>query len=379
VLTVSSITIDGVAVPLGQVAADVIIRHGRLAFTDGATAATAQVTVIGAGRSFVRGITLSKPLVVNYSVDGGPAAPRFTGRTTDATLDGDALTVIAVGRLSTLDGYTVGTNLYAQETWTSRVTRIFSDAGLLSYLRMNVGSFNPVLISRPAGNPVSLAQYLDDLLAMIGGVAYDMPDGTIMVESPGVRSTANPVRLSPAIVAYAPRWEKVLPGYNTATCAYGGPGLNTGTKTSTDTAAVALYGPRPVTVSPSEIANAADAQTLVDSIVARQKDPRWATPASMVITPVELSIGVGVQIPSLPASAPYGTWTGILEGWTDQIQSDGQAVDWTMDLALSDPALIGAPLLAWADVPATGYAWDQINQVTAWDDATTLDTLTPVP
>jgi len=378
-LTVVSVTLDGVALPLDQVAADITIRHGRSSYYDGPTAATAQVTVLGATRSLVRGITLSKPLVVNYSVDGAAAKPRFTGRTTDATLDDDALTIIAVGRLSTLDGYTVGGYLYAQETWTTRVTRLFSDAGILSALRLNVGTFNPVLISRPAGNPLGLAAYLDDLLGMIGGIMYDAPDGTITIESPGVRTTDNPVHIGPDIVAYAPRWQKVLPGYNQATCGYGGPGLNTGTVTATDTDAVTLYGPRPVTVTPSEIANKTDAQSLVDSIVARQADPRWSTPAAVILDPLDITVGQAVQIPQLPAAAPYGTWTGIVEGWTDNIGSDGRSVAWTMELNLSDPALVGAPLLAWADVPTTGYAWDQINQVTAWDDATTLDTITPVP
>ena len=385
-LDVVSITLDGAELPLDQVVADVVIRHGRSSYTDGPTASTAQITVIGADRTFVRGITLSKPLVVSYAVDGGPTTPRFTGRTTDATVDGDAVTVIAVGRLSTLDGYTINTvaqGIYPQQNWSSRVARIFADAGLSTSVLFDVGTFNPVLIQRAAGGPGGtgspLAQYLDELLAMIGGTAYDLPDGRIMIESAGVRTTDAPVRIPPELVAYAPRWEKVLPGANSATCGYGGPGYNTGTVTASDTAAAAVYGPRPVTVDPSEILNQTDAQSLVDSIVARQADARWSTPAALLVDPLELTIGGAYQIPGLPVPAPYGTWTAILEGWTDTIASDGTAVEWRTELALSDPALIGAPLLAWQDVPATGYAWDEINQTTAWDDATTLDTLTPIP
>src|SRR5262252_3503499 len=148
VLTIPSITLDGSPLPLGQVAADVTIRHGRSSYFDGATASTCQITALGVSRSLVQSVKLGAALVVNYSADGGPPAPRFTGRTTDATLDGDALTIIGVGKISTLDGFTVGASgaAYPQETWSSRVGRVFQDAGLITILDLATDpALNPVL------------------------------------------------------------------------------------------------------------------------------------------------------------------------------------------------------------------------------------------
>src|SRR5262249_53786733 len=121
------------------------------------------------------------------------------------------------GRISTLDAYTVGTYLYVQETWTARVTRLFSDAGLLGYLDLAYAeTYNPVLNQR-ALNPVSLASYLDDLLALVGGVMSDTPAGHVLIEAATSRTASNPLTIPPADVLYAPRWQKVLPGANKAT------------------------------------------------------------------------------------------------------------------------------------------------------------------
>ena len=70
-------------------------------------------------------------MAVTVKDGAGPASPRFTGRVTDARLDGDRLTVIGAGRVSTLRNYPIGeAGVWPVETWSARVTRVFTEAGM---------------------------------------------------------------------------------------------------------------------------------------------------------------------------------------------------------------------------------------------------------
>jgi hypothetical protein len=379
VLAVSSIVLDGVTLDLHGVAADVTIRIGRSDYFDSFTPSTCQLTLLGVSRTFVRSVTLSRPLVINTSLDGAAAKPRFTGRTTDATLDGDALTVIAVGRLSTLDAYTVGKVAYPLERWDDRIVRLFNETLGGWALRIAGYAQPPYVNARPA-NPVSLAAYLDDLCNMAGAILNDTPDGLILLEEATTRTGAAPTTIPASEVVYAPIWEKVLPGSNKATVPYGtaSPQL---TKTSSDATAIAQYGERATVVSPSEIAygdpyaGSLTAQDIADRIVQRQAAPRWLTRAATLLHGIELpspQIGKAVKLPGLPASAPYAIWTAIVEGWTDTIQSDGVNVQWIQELALSDPALSGVVVhLAWEDMAATDH-WNTIDPTVTWANADAL-------
>jgi hypothetical protein len=378
-LVISSILIDGAAVPLSTVAADVTIRIGRSTYWDSFTASTCQVTLLGVTRTFVRGVTLSRPLVVNYSLNGAAPKPRFTGRTTDATLDGDALTLIAVGRLSTLDAYTVGKVAYPQERWDDRISRLFQEtfgSGVLTWVGY---ALPPYVNARPAA-PVSMAQYLDELCNMAGAIMNDTPAGKILIEEATTRTASAPTSIAPENVVYAPRWEKVLPGSNKATVPYG-TSTPQAVKTAADAAAAAQYGERAMTVSPSEIAfggptsGSLAADVIAQRIVDRQSYPRWTTPAVTLLAGIVLpspEIGRPVKLTSLPASAPFSPWTATVEGWTDNIVSDGETVTWGMELSLSDPFLSGVIVhVAWEDLPPTDL-WSTIDPTVTWENADAL-------
>lgn len=127
-LEVSSITVDGAGLELDDVLADVTIRHGRTGFFDSSSPSTCQLTLLGVTRALTRPFRLGSTLVVN-ATDGATIAPRFTGRFTDAQVDGDTLTAIAVGDLRTLPGYEL-VAAYPEEKWSARVLRVFTAAGL---------------------------------------------------------------------------------------------------------------------------------------------------------------------------------------------------------------------------------------------------------
>jgi hypothetical protein len=371
ILAVTSITLDGVALDLDDVLADVTIRHGRAGYFDSASPSTCQIELLGVGRAFTRPFRLGSELIVN-ATDGSTVAPQFTGRLTDADLVGDELTAIAVGRLRTLSGYTVGAVAYPEEAWSARVARAFAEAGLGAVLELEVGAFDPVLVARPA-EPVSLAAMLDELAETVESAVADRPDGRILVQALNARTGAGTVALDPAEVAYAPAWEMRLPAANVVTVDYGEPAASV---SSRDASSVALYGPIAATIT-TDIKGAGDATTVVFNRLARSAYARWTIPAAGLLFGRRLPIGKPVGLSSLPPAAPFPSWAPVLEGWTDRIVSDGEKLVWTMELALSDPLLSGLTL-AWQAIPAdAAHRWNTINPAVAWLDALTLTDLDP--
>lgn len=370
-LALTSITLDGAAIPFADVLADLTIRHGRAGYFDSASPSTAQLSLLGVDRAFTRPFALGSLLVVN-ATNGSTIAPRFTGRLTDGDLVGDELTVIAVGRLRTLSGYTVGVGAYPEETWSARVTRAFTEAGLAAQLELVSGAFNPTLLARPA-DPTSLASLLDELAETVQSAVADRPDGRILVQAINARSSTGAAALDPAEVAYAPAWTIRLPAANIITVRYGDPEAAV---TVTDAASVAIYGPIEATID-TDLKLTADATTMANARLERGAYAHWTTPATELLYGRRLEVGKPVGLSSLPPAAPFPSWSPILEGWTDRVVSDGEELVWTMELALSDPLLSGLTL-TWESVPATSsYLWNTINATVAWLDALTLSDLDP--
>jgi hypothetical protein len=368
-LTILAITIDGVPVPLDRVVADVTIHHGRADFFDSASASTCQLTLLGVTRAMMRPFRLGSLLVVT-AIDAAGSAPRFTGRFTDGSLLGDSFTGIAVARLRTLSGYTVGTAAYPEETWSARVTRIFGEAGLAAQLVLETGTLDPILLARPI-EPVALSAYLDSLATMLQAAVVDLPDGTILVQALAARSVAGAFALDPAEVQYSPTWAQRLPGGNVVTVTYGEPEASV---SSSDAASVALYGPITATIG-TDFKLAADANQVLQNRLGRDAYAHWTVPSAPLLVGRRLRIGKPVTLSLLPAASPYDPWTAILEGYTDTIVSDGDELAWTMELAMSDPLLSGITL-SWNETPPA-YKWNTINQTVAWRDALSLDSLTP--
>lgn len=368
-LTPTAVKIDGTPLNLDGVLADVVIRHGRSGYADEASPSTCQVTLLGVSHAFTRPFKLGASLVIEAS-DGSTVAPAFTGKFTDATLDGDRLTAIAVGVLRTFSGYTIGAGDYPAEPWSARVTRAFTDAGLAGLLELQAGSFDPLLRARPA-DPISLAGYLSELAASVSTAIADRPNGNVLVQAVSARTLAARVALDPSEVAYVPEWSMRLPGANVVTIAYGAPEA---TIVRSDPTSVALYGPIAGDLK-TELAGSAEAEAAARNRLAHDAYSHWTIPGLELLVGRRYSIGTPLTLSGLPGSAPFEPWTPILEGWTDHVVSDGEELDWSMELALSDPLLSGLTL-PWNAVPAA-LTWQTINQTVAWVDALTLSDLQP--
>jgi hypothetical protein len=362
-----SVLVDGAAIALADVFASVTIHHGRVGAFDDPSSSTCQITILDVDKAFVRPFRTGAELAITAAPkDGGASAPRFSGRITDCTLDVNALTVVAASTLSRLESFTVSTVDWPREYWSERVNRAFSEAGLAGTQDFpDAGDFNPILVARVA-SPRSLSAELAALAPMVGAAIADRPDGRVLIQPLSARSLSSMVSLDPALVEYAPEWDQVLPDANVVTVNYAG-----GSVTRTDEESRAHYDDRPLVLE-TEFESQADAETLARLRVATFAWSHWNILGAPLLAGVELAIGTPIELSELPPASPYNPWTPILEGWRDQIDGDA----WTMELALSDPSSSGLTL-PWEAVPAD-YLWNTINPATAWRDALTLDSLTPV-
>lgn len=359
-----AVNLNGAALNLDDVLSDVSIRHGGADPLTAADPASTQIILRGVTRAYSKAFRVGGALTINARV-GASSLPRFTGTVSDARLEDDELTVIGVGRKSTLWRYTIGAGAWPAETWSLRVARAFAEAGLSSSLVCQVGAFNPTLAAR-AAQPVDLSSYLSTVSDDVGAVVCDLPDGRVLVQALNARTFAAPLELDPALVVYAPPWEQALVVENAVTVNYTGGA----TFTATDPASADLFGPFPASID-TELQNLADAQTRANDRLARRAYPRWIVSGAPLIAGYQtLSIGSTVILRELPDSAPYAAWQPVLEGWVDRITGD----EWTMSLALSDPYLSGLSL-PWSSAPGK---WNTIDPAVAWRDANTPGDLVPL-
>lgn len=367
-----SVLVDGIAIALDSVDADVTIHAGRDDITAEPTASTCQLTLRDVPQHFVHGFRTGVPLVVTVRDGAGASSPRFTGLVTDATLDDDDLTAIAAGRLSTFYRYPIGAGAWPVEAWTARVARIFAEAGLSSLLVLEPDpGFDPQLAARDpeTAGPTTLGDYLAFLAPMLGAAVADLPDGRVLVQTIGSRTLEDVVELDPADVAFVPQWLQTLPVGNVVTVTYQAD--QGASVTVDDPTSVDIYGERERRID-TAFANEADAAHWAAQALARGAFAHWNIPSAPVLRGLELDVGRPVELSGMPASSPFEPWTPIVEGWLDTLSGSA----WTMALSLSDPLASGL-LLPWNTVPAE-YLWNTVNPSTAWRDALTLDDLAPV-
>lgn len=301
-----TVKIEGATIPLAEVLADLVIHHGRTDISDEPTATTCQLTLLGVDQALIAGFEVGQALEVTVKDGAGPSVPRFTGRITDARLDGDLLTVIGAGRVSILRNYPIGlAGVWPVETWSARVTRIFTEAGLEDLLDLERDpAFDPPLAARDSvtAGPTTLGDYLAFLAPMVGALVADRLDGRILVQAIGARTLDASYALDPAIVAYAPVWVEELPRGNIVTVRYTGD--QSESVTVTDTASVLLYGDRPETIDTS-IVSASDATARATQRLGRSAFSHWNIPEAPVLQGLDLQIGIPIVLDGMPASAPF--------------------------------------------------------------------------
>lgn len=366
-----SVVLAGNSIPLAGILAELTIHHGRGDISDDPTATTCQLTLVGVSNALVTAFEVGQSLAVTVRDGTNPPVPRFTGTITDATLADDFLTIIGVGDVSKLRQYEIGAADWPAETWSARVTRCFTEAGLDARLELYPEpGFDPMLVGRTTATAgtTTLGDYLAFLAAMIGAAVTDRPNGDFLVQAIGSRSIDNATPIDPDDVEFAPAWQSELPRGNIVTVRYTGD--QSEHVTVVDDASIDLYGPRPETID-TTFANVADATTRATTRLGRGAFSHWNIPEAPILRGLELELGSPVMLTAMPPASPADPWNPILEGWTDEITGP----NWRMTLALSDPLLSGA-ILPWNGVPVADV-WSNIDPATDWTEALTIDDLEP--
>jgi hypothetical protein len=379
---IHSIRLDGVELELDDVLASLTIVHGRDSLTADPTASTCSLVLRDPPRSFTRAFQVGADLAIDIDANAGrpgtPAhvAPRFRGRVTDASLDDPDLTVTGAGRRAELRrAGSVSTEAWpAPQSWSQRVERFLTDAGVTDFAVIRDPLFDP-LLERPPEAEISIGGYLAELAQTVGAAVYDDIDGTIVVHAIGRRLWDNlaPIPLDPFDVLYSPVWKQALDVTTSVSVLYG-PDRQTSASVS-DPASADRYGAARVEI-PTTIADVDDARARAQLRLDRGAYPTWKLEPIHLLeaddrAPFEL--GRRVHLPNLPASAPFPSWTPVLEGWVDRIEGDTFA----MNLIVSDPVASGF-LARWIDAGAT-TRWLDLAAGLRWVDVTTPDQVGGAP
>jgi hypothetical protein len=368
----SSVRIDDVELELELVLAQLTIRHGRGSVVDDPTASTCTLVLRDPTRAFTVAGLVGKSLAVdvidNPELPPGPAnrvQARFRGQITDADLSDPDLQVIAAGPVAALRrAGSVSTVGWPAEPWSARVQRFLTAAGVTAFTVNADPGFDP-LIEPPPEAEISIGNYLGELAATVGAAVYDSSSGSIVVDAIGARGAptrVGAIDVDPLNALYSPVWKQALGDVvNSVTVLYGPD--RSSSKTVSDSASADLYGGARTEIS-TTITAEADAQHRAESRLARMSTPRWTMqPVTLVeASPAPYQIGFRVHLTELPPSAPFASWTPVLEGWADRIDGDS----FSMELVVSDPLFSG--LYARWDEAAPTFLWSDAAPALAWAD-----------
>jgi hypothetical protein len=394
------ITLAGSVIDLELFEFNVTVAHGRSDVTSSPTASNTQIVLRGD-----TGPLLELADTVAISFDG---VDRFNGAISDlnvsfiSTGTPTAITTItAMGNLAKL-GYTdVGASGYIEQSARQRVTGILDATGL-DYLNAGDPDITLYAILEADAQPSTALDALARIAQGTGATYYDDPTGRIIFEDYGNRGSttfagiwANQVgtwseaegtwadyplfptsfNLEAPGVIFAPTWAKTLtPLINDVTVTYG-PDLSV---TQTDSASITQYGRRTYRLD-TDIKTLSDATTRAGGIMTAQANGLWNLGQISVLVDqldaddttalLELVSGDLVTVRGLPASGPYSSYIGILEGWTDSY-NNGQHV---LTLSISDPRF-SYQTLTWGEVTAD-LTWSAVGADAAWFEIVSNDSL----
>lgn len=378
---IDDVRLDDVSIDLDRVLASVVIRHGRDSVDGPVQATTASLGLRALSRSELKAWEIGARLEI-FDTTG---AELFTGSITDDAIGDDSplvdavLTIVAVSTLSLAGRRPVRGHAWPAEGWGARAARILAEADLAGIVQAPAPDVP--LAATPPDEPniddpstgtwatSDALAALTELLIDVDGTVFELGDGTIVVQALAARSGLYPpLELDPAIVLYSPAWEMTDAIRNRIVLGYG---YGAGSVTVDEASSQARYDLRWTGDFTTGLADRATADAQALTKLNRLAWPRWSLGAVTLLEPQALAVGQLVELLELPASAPFGSWAAVVEGWVDTIEGP----DWTQDLVLSDPQDSGLAL-PWADLPPE-LLWADVDPACRWSDAYNLDNLIP--
>jgi hypothetical protein len=371
---VPAITVEIAGSPIAAdlVVADLTIRSGRTRAEDGISPATATLELLTPAPA---GGSISIGDLVVVGVDG---RPRFTGRISEITSatsssGGSLWTVVAAGGSARMGRILVDLPLAAASA-SGRAIALLEGAGYVADVRGGDG-IGLAAYGEAGDAPVTLSSVLDAIAKDTGAVIADQPDGSILVQFLDSRLSDDRFTPDPAQTHVDVEWVQSDDLVNDCTVEYAG-----GAVQADNADSIARWDPHTLRLQ-TGLADAAGATTRATSIVARLGSPVWECGAVETWDPLVLEheIGAVVTLAPLPASSPVGgSWSGVLEGWTDRYTpaADGTgelAASW--QLAVSD-LLHSSESVVWMDVDAD-LRWMDVDPACSWSEAVSNENLRP--
>ena len=394
------ITINDDVINLGLFDYNLAIAHGRSEVTNNPTASNVQITL--------RGDTGPQLQIADVVAITFNDVPRFTGTISDlnvsfiSTTNPTAITSItAMGNLSHLGLVDVGASGWTEQSARQRVEAIMTGSG---ETLVNGGDANITLhtVDLVDAQPTTALDALQEVATWTGATFFDDPQGRIVFEDYGNRgqttfagiwsnqvgtwsdaagdwasypTVITATSMDAGAVVFAPTFTKTLePLINDVTLTY----LADAIVNQTDSASIAAYGRREFRLQ-TQIKDSTDATTRAGNIITAQANPLWNLGQISILMneltdnqldeALALVSGNLVTVTGLPASGPYSSYIGILEGWTDSY-NNGQHV---LTVSISDPRF-SYQTLTWGEVTAD-LTWSAVDADAAWFEIVSNDSL----
>lgn len=407
---ITEIKINGISVSLDQIEYNVFVNHGRSSITDGATASSATLTMIAQNVSLPDVKVAYSLNIKAYGID------RFTGRITDLQIvhlkDGFALISIqGMGKVSRIFNKYIDSYSFPKQSAHARVLEILEQ----TYEDYNVDGGLDVELKAKTVDYASISDLLQKVATDVGAAIVDTPDGKILFQFYDIRGSDSlfeqwqnqgslkwtgyglerwvdqietsptagiPLDLDADSVIFEPIWRTQSGNIiNRAIIEYDNGSFYMAENTDSQTD----FGLRTLSLN-TEIYNSASAITRAGEIITRQAFPRWSlgsveiymervTNTTQRDAIMNLYCGKRVQINGLPNPAPYATWVGVTEGWSESFTGLGNDLGThRITLALSDP-LQSYAAMSWETL--TTQKWNTIDTAVIWADAIVPADLVP--
>ena len=370
-----SVTIDGVDFSSKTINA-VSVTFGRTSYWEQARAGIASVEIANWDDTDYA-FEINDSVVIKVDNATSTARTVFTGKITNietrmaavgSVNEVSLITISAVGPFAGMSRTILSTS-YTQDLDSDRMTDILTDAGVTIdvvdtpgiYEFTNTGSFVADAYS-------TAAKYA----GMANGYIYETTDGEVGFANESRRSTAVTASGYMLIPENYILWRSVASSkglqdiLNSITLTYG-----SGTKTSSDSASIALYGLLGASIQ-TELHHAAEAQELADKYVALRRVPRLNMSSFTIQldspnvssadldTFLQMTMGKAIEINGLPVPLMPSNYYGFVEGWTLQVSRNQAAIS----LITSESSYSIQPT-RWQDVSAS-LAWNAVGAAVQW-------------
>lgn len=197
-------------------------------------------------------------------------------------------------------------------------------------LRQVDPAFNPLVAARAAAE-TTIGALLGELTASVPAAVADTPDGRVLIQALGFRSTLPVHELDPDLVAFAPEWTQVDDVQNVIDFEW-----FAGTVHVEDAVSIEDFPDAAPLTLQSNLYRVEDATARAADELALRALPAWTLGGvELLAFDPDIGIGTPIGLSELQPAAPVADVVGLVEGWQDHVRAVRGELAWNMTLYLS--------------------------------------------